>query len=85
MDNLLKINTPLYIAYETEDNEIAIELDFLPLDFIEKGKKNLTLKAYVNCDHQFFELKKDASGEVIDKVYQGYKVSQNFIEWLGKN
>ena len=85
IDNLLKINTPLYIAYGTEDNEIAIELDFLPLDFIEKGKKNLTLKAYVNCDHQFFELKKDASGKVIDKVYQGDKVSQDFIEWLGKN
>jgi pimeloyl-ACP methyl ester carboxylesterase len=85
LDNLLKINTPLYIAYGTDDNEIAIQLDFLPLDFIEKGKKNLTLKAYVNCDHQFFELKKDASGKVVDKVFQGDKVSQDFMEWLGKN
>jgi hypothetical protein len=84
-DNLLKINTPLYIAYGTEDNEITIGLDYLPLDFIEKGKKNLTLKAYVNHDHQFYELKKDASGKVIDKVYQGDKISQDFMEWLGKN
>ena len=84
-DNLLKINTPLYIAYGTEDNEITIGLDYLPLDFIEKGKKNLTLKAYVNCDHQFFEFKKDASGKVVDKVYQGDKVSQDFMEWLGRN
>ena len=84
-DNLLKINTPLYIAYGTEDNEITVGLDYLPLDFIEKGKINLTLKAYVNCDHQFFEFKKDASGKVVDKVYQGDKVSQDFMEWLGRN
>jgi dienelactone hydrolase len=85
LDNLLKINTPLYIAYGTEDGEVTIGLDYLPLDFIEKGKKNLTLKAYINCDHQFYELKKDTSGKVIDKVYQGDKVSQDFMEWLGRN
>jgi hypothetical protein len=84
-DNLLKINTPLYIAYGTEDGEVTIGLDYLPLDFIEKGKKNLTLKAYVNHDHQFVELKKDASGKVVDKVYQGDKVSQDFMDWLGRN
>jgi dienelactone hydrolase len=85
LDNLLKINTPLYIAYGTEDGEVTIGLDYLPLDFIEKGKKNLTLKAYVNHDHQFVELKKDASGKVVDKVYQGDKVSGDFMEWLGRN
>lgn len=85
LDNLLKINTPLYIAYGTEDGEVTIGLDYLPLDFIEKGKKNLTLKAYVNYDHQFYELKKDASGKVVDKVYQGDKVSQDFMDWLGRN
>ena len=85
IDNLLKINTPLYIAYGTEDGEVTIGLDYLPLDFIEKGKKNLTLKAYVNYDHQFFELKKDATGKVIDKVFKGDKVSQDFMDWLGKN
>lgn len=85
LDNLLKINSPLYIAYGTEDGEVTIDLDYLPLDFIEKGKKHLTLKAYINCDHQFFELKKDASGKVIDKVYQGDKVYQDFMNWLGRN
>ncbi len=84
-DNLLKISTPLYIAYGTSDNEIAIGLDFLPLDFIEKGKKNLTLKAYLNHDHQFFELKKDASGKVVDKVYRGDDVAKDWFEWLKKN
>jgi hypothetical protein len=85
VDNLLKISTPLYIAYGTDDNEIAIGLDFLPLDFIEKGKKNLTLKAYINHDHQFYELKKDASGKVVDKVYRGDEVAKDWMDWLKKN
>ena len=85
LDNLLKINTPLYIAYGTEDGEVTIGLDYLPLDFIENGKRNLSLKAYVNHDHQFYELKKDTSGKVIDKIFQGDKVSQDFMDWLGRN
>ncbi len=82
LDNLLKIKTPLYIAYGTDDKEITIGLDYLPLDFIEKGKKNLTLKAYPNHDHQFFELKKDTSGKVIDKIYRGDDVAKKWMEWL---
>lgn len=37
----LRINTPLYIAYETADKEIAPSLDYLPLDFIEKAEPTL--------------------------------------------
>ena len=81
-DNLLKINTPLYIAYGTDDNEIAPSLDYLPLDFIEKGKKNLTLKAYTGHDHQFNLLKKDATGKVIDQVYRGDEVAKDWMDWL---
>lgn len=35
--------------------------------------------------YYFFELKKDDSGMVIDKVYQRNKVSKYFMEWLEKN
>ena len=66
LPNLLKINTPLYIAYGTADKEMAPSLDYLPLEFIDKGKKNLTLKPYFDYDHQFFQLKRDASGRIID-------------------
>lgn len=85
IDNLLKISTPLYIAYGTEDNDIAMGLDFLPLDFIANGKSNLTLKAHINHDHQFFELKKDADGKVIDRMYRGEEVAKEWMDWLNKN
>jgi dienelactone hydrolase len=81
-DNLLKINVPLYIAYGTEDNEIAPSLDYLPLDFIEVGKKNLTLRTYIGHDHQFNLLKKDNTGKVIDRQYRGDEVAKDWMDWL---
>ncbi len=85
IDNLLKINVPLYIAYGTDDKEISASLDYLPLDFIAKGKKNLTLKAYPNHNHQFFESIKDTSGKEIDRIYRGDKVAKEWMDWLEKN
>lgn len=82
LDNLLRINTPLYIAYGTADREIAIGLDYLPLEFIELGKTNLTLKAYHDHDHQFFKLKRDTNGQIIDKEYNGEAVAKDWMDWL---
>lgn len=82
LNNLLRINTPLYIAYGLADKEIAPSLDYLPLDFIEKGKTNLTLRAYYDHDHQFFKLKRDASGKVVGQEYNGDAVAKDWMEWL---
>lgn len=79
---LLKINTPLYIAYGTADKEMAPQLDMLPLEFIANGKKNLTLKPYYDHDHQFFKLKRDAAGKIIDREYNGDAVAKDWMEWL---
>jgi pimeloyl-ACP methyl ester carboxylesterase len=84
VDNLLKINCPLYIAYGTDDNEIAAGLDYLPLAFIDKGKKNLILRAYPNHNHQFFEQKKDDNNQVIDKIYRGDEVAKEWMDWIKK-
>ena len=84
LDNLLRINTPLYIAYGTADKEIASSLDYLPLDFIARGKDNLTLKPYFDHDHQFFRMTRDTSGKIIDKEYRGDDVAKDWMEWLRK-
>lgn len=84
LSNLLKITTPLYIAYGTADDEMAHDLDVLPLEFIANGKKNLTLKPYHNFDHQFFELKQDSTGKTTDKIYRGDDVARDWMEWLRK-
>ena len=79
LPNLLKINTPLYIAYGTADVEMALSLDTLPLEFIAAGKRNLTLKPYYDHDHQFFKLKRDSTGTVIDKEYNGDAVAKDWM------
>ena len=79
---LLKINTPLYIAYGTADKEMAPSLDTLPLEFIANGKKNLTLKPYYDHDHQFFQMKRDPAGKIIDKFYRGDEVAKDWMDWL---
>lgn len=82
LPNLLKINTPLYIAYGTADKEMAPYLDNLPLEFIALGKKNLTLKPYYEHDHMFFQIKRDDKGKVIQKIYNGDAVAKDWMEWL---
>lgn len=82
LPNLLKVETPLYIAYGTADKEMALSLDTLPLEFIANGKKNLTLKPYHDHDHQFFQMKRDSSGKIVDKVYRGDEVAKDWMEWI---
>lgn len=82
---LLKINTPLYIAYGTADKEMAPYLDTLPLDFIVLGKKNLTLKPYYEHDHMFFQIKRDDTGKLTDKIYNGDAVAKDWMDWLKTN
>ncbi len=82
LDNLLKIEIPLYVAYGTEDKEIAVNMDMLPVEFESAGKKNLTFRPYLNHDHQFFELKKDSTGNVTKKTYRGDVVANEWMEWL---
>jgi pimeloyl-ACP methyl ester carboxylesterase len=84
MDNLLKINVPLYIAYGTADEKMARGCDALPLEFIAAGKKNLTLRAWHDHDHIFYRMKRDATGKIIDKTYNGDAVAKAWMDWLEK-
>ena len=82
LDNLLKIKIPLYVAYGTDDREIAANMDMLPVEFELAGKKNLTFRPYLNHDHQFFKSEKDSSGIVTAKTYNGDAVAKEWMEWL---
>ncbi|AZQ65240.1 hypothetical protein EI427_23795 [Flammeovirga pectinis] len=54
-DDWLALDIPIFLTYGTEDN--ASELcDIIPLFFIEQGKKNLTVRRWINCDHNYFPL-----------------------------
>ncbi|MGA9213055.1 prolyl oligopeptidase family serine peptidase [Kaistella sp.] len=78
INDWLKINSPLYVAYGT--NDIVADLcDLMPLEFIRAKKNNLTLKRYHNTEHSFFEVEKD--GTVNHEKPHFKKVINDFVNW----
>ena len=52
--HLLDFDRPLYVQAASEDENAPIESNYLiPLEFIRLGKKNLTFRVCVGCDHGF--------------------------------
>lgn len=52
LENLLKLKIPIYMLAGSADvNSPITGLDYVPLEFLRKGKKNLTYEVCVGCDH----------------------------------
>lgn len=51
-EELRKLNIPIYMIVATADSNSPIYgLDYVPLDFLRLGKKNLTYDTCVGCNH----------------------------------
>ncbi len=83
IDNLLKIDIPIYVAHGAKDKAVPIESAYLiPVEFIRKKKNNLTFKVYPNLDHSF------GLAPSSEKEYYVEKwdlVLKDFLEWCEKN
>lgn len=78
VENLLKLDIPIYLAIGTKDENIAVENSYIiPIEFIRRRKKNLTFRQFPNYDHGFVE--KLESGEEIDRFDE---VTKDFINWI---
>ncbi|MCU7617282.1 hypothetical protein NZ698_08730 [Chryseobacterium sp. PBS4-4] len=80
LDDWLNFNKPIYLAYGT--NDIASDLnDIVPLYFIREHKENLTLKRYLNLEHNFFEVEDGRPNH--DKPHWE-EVMNDFVTWTLK-
>ncbi|TFV92411.1 hypothetical protein E4S40_16345 [Algoriphagus kandeliae] len=80
IENLLKLEIPIYLAIGTKDENVAVENSYIiPIEFIRHRKKNLTFRQFPNYDHGFVE--KLESGEEIDRFD---KVTKDFINWINE-
>ncbi len=78
IEYLVKLNIPIYIVAGTEDQASPIEnMDNIPIEFIKKGKTNLTYKYYWNLDHVYTD--------VVTKDSKIKDVLIDFLSWLNKN
>ena len=75
---LLKLKMPIYVAYGTNDNSAALS-DYLPVYFDRAKKGNLTLKRYVNREHNFYGI--DEKGRVNYKDKYWVEVMNSFVRW----
>ncbi len=85
IENMLKLNIPiLYVAGGADNNQNIINMDYARLEFLRKGKTNLTYKVFSNIDHYFLETKMDSSGKLewIDHLDE---VNQFTINWINQN
>lgn len=81
VENLLKLDIPIYLAIGTKDENVAVENSYIiPIEFIRHRKENLTFRQFPNYDHSFIE--KMENGEEIDRFDE---VTKDFIKWLNEN
>ncbi len=78
LDELLMIKQPLYVVYGTSDIT-ATFCDLLPLYFIRSHKSNLTLRPYLDLEHNFFEIDKDGAPIYTKGHWQ--EVMDDFLFW----
>jgi pimeloyl-ACP methyl ester carboxylesterase len=84
LENMLKLDLPILYVAGGEDRHSILNMDYAKLEFLRKGKDNLTYKVYPNCDHYFMETKTDESGkkEWIDHLDE---VNNDALEWIIEN
>lgn len=79
IDNLLKIDKPLFVAVAGQDQSVPVESSLLiPIEFIRHHKENLTYKIYPNLDHGFSV---PPSNENERRERHFATVFEAFLEW----
>ncbi|HVI44984.1 MAG TPA: hypothetical protein VM802_08940 [Chitinophaga sp.] len=82
LSNLVQLNIPIFMAAGTrDDNSPIYSQEYVRLEFLRLGKKNLTFKTYPT-DHFFNEIvKKDGTETVISHKQE---MMQDLLKWLEK-
>lgn len=84
LENMLQLDIPiLYIAGGT-DRHCILNMDYANLEFMRKGKDNLTYKVFPNCDHYFMEATSDESGKTEWKDHLD-EVNEFVLEWVNNH
>lgn len=84
LENMLKLDVPILYIAGGEDRHSILNMDYAKLEFLRKGKDNLTYKVFPNYDHFFMETKTDKSGkkEWIDHLDE---VNGFALKWVIEN
>ena len=77
INNLLKIDIPIFVQVASKDKSAPIESSYLiPLEFARLKKNNLTYKVCVGCNHGFSIINEDGNNQ-----NKWRKIFNDFIKW----
>lgn len=80
IDNLLKIDKPLFVAVAGKDESVPVESSLLiPIEFIRHKKDNLTFKIYPDYNHSFA---KPPKSEKDEWSWEFMNVFEDFMKWV---
>lgn len=81
INNLLKIEIPIFVQVATLDESAPIESTYLiPLEFARLKKNNLTYNVCTGCDHSFYKTNDQDKKEALWS-----EIFTEFIEWTDVN
>ena len=82
LENILQLNIPiLYVAGGKDNNQTIIDMDYARLEFLRKGKTNLTYKVYPNSNHYFQETAiKDGQPVNVDRSDEVHDFALNWAK-----
>lgn len=79
IENLLKIDKPIFVAVATSDNNVPFEASLLiPIEFQRHNKSNLTFKMYLGLNHKFSIPPKNENEK---PKSQFNNIFEEFIKW----
>jgi pimeloyl-ACP methyl ester carboxylesterase len=80
IENLLKINAPIFVAHGAKDASVPVESSYLiPIEFIRKNKTNLEFRVYPELDHGF---EKELQNGIFEDHWND--VFTDFLEWVNE-
>ncbi|WP_271766058.1 hypothetical protein [Aquimarina algiphila] len=76
IQDLLKIDIPIYTVFGTQDESTPIETAYLiPIQFMQLKKNNLTFDICIGCDHTYTEKNNDKITKHWNRIFK------EFIAW----
>lgn len=79
MESLLQLKIPVLVSYGTADWSAPFT-DYLRVEAIRKGKKNIGFKPYPGTDHNYFPINKDR--QVNTAFFNWDRVASDWAQWL---
>lgn len=86
LDNMLKLNIPILLIAGGKDiyGSLIMNTDYAQIEFMRKGKNNLTYKVYPNCNHFLQDELIGTNKETLTKDRKP-EIFAMMLDWAGTN